>query len=247
MSALHRSAVHLLVCYWMDFKFQEFVAPPSAREAVTSTCEPDTDDTSEEDFEATACDGYEVLQQPLLDVKEEIAEEQMGSHSVLAVRPAKVERVHAAAAAAVPTGHAAPVSSFTAKIDAIVSAAEAHRGADACPAAAVEAPLMVPIQPAYPPPAHVVAAHDAASGESVAPPAGRPASVTVNISWDQVNDPLRGKVLDVQHAPITSPYEAGMLFSGYQVSKCNEFVSCVFYDPEQSWSTQTDEATWASL
>ena len=52
-------------------------------------CEPydgDTDETSEEDIDATACDGYEELQRPLMAVMEEMEEEQIGSHSVHAVR-----------------------------------------------------------------------------------------------------------------------------------------------------------------
>jgi hypothetical protein len=156
-------------------------------------------------------------------VKEEMKDEQIGSHSVHAVhavRPAKVERVHAAAAAAVPPGSAAPVVTTavdTAHIKAIIAVAESYRGADACPAAAVEAPL-VPIQPAQPP-AHVVVAHNAAS----VAPVGRPASATVNINWDEVvyyNDPLRGKVLNMKHAPIASPYARYFL-----VSRCRDVMS----------------------
>jgi hypothetical protein len=210
-------------CFPMDFIYEEHVAPP-----VTSNVkdENDTDNTSDD----AQVDGYEVLA-PLQNVKDEVVEEHVGSHSRPANVEAKVEaQVEAkveSAAAAVPTGHAAPVSSCASKIEAIVSAAEADRDAVGAP--------MVPRPPAYPPPATVAAASAASSGESGASPAGQPASVTINISWSQVvyyDDPVKGKVLDVRHPPISSPYP-NLKFSGYQVSKCNEFVSVVFVDPDQ--------------
>ena len=214
----------------MDFIYEDLVAPP-----VTSNVkdENDTDNTSEE----AQIDGYEVMA-PLHTVKEEVVDEHIGSHSQPAKVEAKAERV-VAAVDAVPTGHAAPVPSFTAQIDAIISAAETDRGE----AAAVEAPAvaapMVPTPPAYPPPAHVVAASAASSAgqpATVAAANGQPASVSINISWSQVvyhEDPVKGKVLDCRHAPISSPYPK-MKFAGYQISKCNEFISVVFIDPDQN-------------
>jgi hypothetical protein len=217
-------------CFQMDFIYEDLVAPP-----VTSNVkdENDTDNTSEE----AQIDGYEVMA-PLQTVKDEVVDEHIGSHSQPAKVEAKAERVVAAADAEVPTGHAAPVSSFTAELDAIISAAEADRGAVDCHTAAVEAP-MVPTPPAYPPPAHVVAASAASSAgqpATVDAATGLPASVSINISWSQVvyhEDPVKGKVLDVRHAPISSPYP-NMKFAGYQISKCNEFISVVFLDPAQN-------------